>query len=52
MSKFNVFANGIFCGVYEAETAEEAIQICADDVGTIDVGQEHASTEGMSAEEV
>lgn len=52
MSKFNVFANGVFWGTYEAETAEEAIQAAADENGTVDVGQDRASTEGMTAEAV
>lgn len=50
MEKFNVFANGTFWGEFEAATAEEAIQIAADEHGTIDVGATHASTEGMTAE--
>lgn len=50
MKKFNVYANGIFWGVFDAETDDEAIQDAADELGTIDVGQEHASTEGMTAE--
>lgn len=50
MTKFNVFANGTFWGVWEAETAEEAMQIAADEVGTIDVGEDHASIEGLTAE--
>jgi len=51
MITFNVFANGIFWGAFEAKTADEAIQKAADELGTIDVGQEHADTEGMTAEE-
>ena len=49
MTAFKVFANGIFWGDFEAETAEEAIQIAADEHGTIDVGQTHAGTEYMTA---
>jgi hypothetical protein len=50
MTAYNIFANGTFWGTWEAETAEEAMQIAADEVGTVDVGAEHASTEGMTAE--
>jgi len=50
VTKFNVFANGTFWGTWEAETAEQAIQAAADEHGTADVGEEHASTEGMTAE--
>jgi len=50
MTTYNIFANGNFWGAFEAETAEEAIQTAADEMGTIDVGQEHASIEGMTAE--
>ena len=50
MEKFNVYANGEFWATCEAATAEEAIQIVADDLGTIDVGQEHARVDGMTAE--
>ena len=51
MAKFNVYANGEFWGVFEAETAEDAIQSAADEHGTKDVGQDHASTDGMTATE-
>lgn len=50
MTTFNVYANGTFWGAYEAETADEAMQAAADEHGTVDVGQTHASTEGMTAE--
>lgn len=50
MAKYNVFANGTFWGEFEADTAEEAIQKAADEHGTVDVGEVHASTEGMTAE--
>lgn len=50
MTKFDVYANGIFWGTFEAETAEEAIQLAANEHGTIDVGETQASTEGMTAE--
>lgn len=47
--KFEVFANGTSWGIYEADTAEEAIRAAADEHGTVDVGQTKASTEGMTA---
>lgn len=50
MQKFNVYANGVFLGEFDAKTDDEAIQKAADEVGTVDVGQEHASTEGMTAD--
>ena len=50
MTIFNVYANGTFCGQWEAETAAEAIQMAADEHGTVDVGEEHASIDGMTAE--
>ena len=49
MTNFAVFANGTFWGEFEAETEEEAIQAAADEHGTVDVGETHASTEGMTA---
>lgn len=49
MTTFAVFANGTFYGTADADSAAEAIQIVADDVGTTDVGADHASTEGMTA---
>lgn len=52
MTKFNIFANGTFWGTYEADSAEEAIQAAADEHGTVDVGEAHASTDGMTAEQV
>ena len=52
MTTFAIFANGTFWGNFKADTADEAIQAAADELGTIDVGQDHASTEGMTAEEV
>lgn len=52
MTKFAVFANSIFWGEFEAETAEDAMQIAANENGTIDVGQTQASTEGMTAKPV
>jgi len=50
MTTYNIFANGTFWGAWTAKTAEEAIQMAADELGTIDVGHDHASTEGMTAE--
>ena len=52
MAKFKVYANGTFWGVFEADTAEEAIQKAADEHGTVDVGETRASTEGMTAEAI
>lgn len=49
MTIYNVFANGIFWGAFEAASPDEAIQAAADELGTIDVGQDRASTEGMTA---
>lgn len=44
MIAFNIFANGTFWGVWEGETAEEAIQKAAEEVGT------DGNTEGLTAE--
>ena len=52
MTKFEVYANGTFYGIWEAETADEAIQMAADEVGTVDVDQDRASTEGMTAQQI
>jgi hypothetical protein len=52
MPEFNVYANGTFWGTWEADSAEEAMQKAADECGTVDVGQDHASTAGMTAEPV
>lgn len=49
MARFEVYANGEFWGVWEAATAEEAVQMAADDCGTVDVGQDHASVGGLTA---
>lgn len=46
MTTFNIFANGISWGKWEAETAEEAIQKAADEVGT------EGNTDDLIAEEV
>lgn len=43
-TNFAVFANGTFCGIAAAETAEEAMSMIAADVGT------ENSTEGMTAQ--
>lgn len=50
MTTFSVYAHGTFWGHFEADTAEEAMQSAADELGTIDVGEDRASTEGMTAE--
>ena len=44
MTTYNIFANGIFWGTWEAETPEEAIQAAADEVGT------DGNTKGLTAE--
>lgn len=49
MTTFAVFANGTFWGTADAATAEIAIQMVADEFGTVDVGYTSASTEGMTA---
>jgi hypothetical protein len=43
MTTFAVFANGTFWGAFEAETAEAAIQMAADEHGT------DGNTDGMTA---
>ena len=50
-STFAVYANGIFWGLFEGTSAQSAMQAAADEHGTVDVGEEQASTEGMTAEE-
>ena len=50
--KFKVYANGTFWSEFEADTAERAIQMAADEHATIDAGHDHASTEGLTAEAV
>lgn len=52
MTTYHVYAHGTFWGTYEAASAEEAMQMAADEHGTVDVGHDHASTEGMTAEAV
>lgn len=49
MTTYNVYANGILWGEYEAETPEGAMQAAADEHGTVDVGETKASTDGMTA---
>lgn len=49
MPKFNVYADGVFWGEFEAPTADEAIQKAANELGTIDIGETEAGTEGLSA---
>lgn len=46
---FAVFSHGTFWGTFEAQNAEDAMQIAANEHGTIDVGQTQASTDGMTA---
>jgi hypothetical protein len=46
---FNVYAHGEYWGTFIAEDEKEAIQIAADTFGTIDIGQKHASVDGMTA---
>lgn len=41
---FAIYANGIFWGEWTAETAEKAIQMAADEVGT------DGNTDGLTAE--
>jgi hypothetical protein len=52
MTTFAVYANDAFWGFFDGETEVEAIQAAADEHGTVDVGQTHASTEGMMARDV
>lgn len=49
MTTFNVYANGVFWGAFDAYTAEAAMQVAADEHGTVDIGEARASTEGMTA---
>ncbi len=46
MTSFKIFANGPFWGIWEAETADDAIKAAALDVGT------DGNTYGLTAEEV
>jgi len=43
MTKFSVYAHGIFCGTFEAKTPEAAIKAAAEEHGT------DGNTEGMTA---
>ena len=43
MTDFAVFANGVFYGIWTAEDEKEAVQMCADEVGT------DGCTKGMEA---
>lgn len=47
MTKFAVFANGIFWGEAEAETEEQAVQMIAEEFGTDD--GDGYNTDGMTA---
>lgn len=49
MKKYDVYAHGTYWGQWRAHSETDAMQIAADDVGTVDVGQERASTQGMTA---
>lgn len=49
---YRIYANGTFCGIYEGATPDDAMQACADDVGTMDVGETRASIDGMTAVEL
>ncbi len=51
MTAYKVYAHGTYWGTFDAETPEEAMQTAADEHGTVDVGEDRASTEGMTAEE-
>ena len=46
---FEIYAHGTFWGEWTAQSAEDAIQIAADEIGTVDVGQTEASTDGLYA---
>jgi hypothetical protein len=52
MQIYRIYANGIYWGDYEGVTDAEAIQACANDVGTCDIGQTEAITDGMTAETI
>jgi len=49
MITYKVYANGTYWGQWAADTAEEAMQKAVDEVGTVDVGEDRASTEGLTA---
>jgi hypothetical protein len=49
MTEYNVYAHGTYWGTFEADTPEEAMQAAADEHGTVDVGSDRASTDGMTA---
>ena len=51
MPAYNVYANGTYWGQWDAASAEDAVRIAADEVGTVDVGANRASTQGMIAVE-
>jgi hypothetical protein len=46
MTDFAVFANDIFQGIWTAADEKEAVQMCAEDVGT------EGNTKGMEAVDV
>jgi len=49
ISNYSVYASGIYWGDFAADTAEDAIQAAAEEHGTVDVGQDCASVDGMTA---
>ena len=49
---YDVYANGVFWGRFEAVSSEEAIAMAAEEYGTVDVGESESSTEDMTAAEV
>ena len=49
MTDFAIHANGTFWGTFSADDGATAIQMEADEFGNIDVGETHASKEGMTA---
>ena len=48
-TEYAVFAHGTFWGVFSGADADTACQMAADEHGTIDVGQNRASIEGLYA---
>ena len=47
--KYAVYANGTFWGIWAADSEAEAIQMAADEGGTIDIGEDRANTDGLTA---
>jgi len=52
MKTYDVYAHGTYWGQWRAHSETDAMQIAADELGTVDVGQERASTHGMTAHAV